>query len=147
METKDVRKHGLKHAASLSCVKRTRSTDQRKGLAPGGMRLLFCYLVTFSLFILVQSRSLLVFLVLLLGLGRTRAPALSSPRTCSFLYRDIRFRILSPFCLSLFSRESHSCTVHSRCYVARDSPCFSAHSKSLVHLLYKRSSSLHVQTH
>lgn len=44
----NVLRNALKSSKSLSCVPTTRSTDQRKVLAPSGLRLLFCYLVTFS---------------------------------------------------------------------------------------------------
>lgn len=81
----DVRKQTLWSMLLHSAVFRgsVRQTRGRFSLAPGDVRLLFCYHVTFSLFLLVQSRSRLVFFVLLLGFRRTPA-SIVLPTNVSF---------------------------------------------------------------
>jgi len=113
---------------SLNRSAEFRGSDRQsrgKSLASGGVRLF--YVVTFSFFLLVQSRSWLVVVVLLLVLRRTPA-SIVLHTSVSFLYRDIRFHISSRvFFLSLFSRESHSCVLHLCCCPVRDSACSKAH--------------------
>ena len=97
----------LKEPKSVSWVQRIRSTVQRKEFSLGRCETSLprnFFFLSFSL--LVQSRSWLVVVVLLLVLRRTPA-SIVLHTSISLLYRDIRFHISSRVFFCHYSHENH----------------------------------------